>query len=311
MKDAYNREINYLRLSVTDRCNYKCKYCVSDNCDKISSELSFDELYNICVAAVCCGVNKIRITGGEPLVRKGIIEFCNKVSNISGLKELVLTTNGSFLGKYARELKKAGISRINVSLDTLNADKFKYITQVYDLDNVLRSLEIASQCGLNIKINVVLMKDINNDEIVDFVELTKYNNYCVRFIEMMPIGNTHFDYDKHYMSTDAILQAVPTLERVSFDGVAETYKVEGYMGTVGLIRPISGNFCDVCNRIRVTSDGKLKPCLYSDIEYDLKNLSRDELISVFTNGINDKPSAHKFGTGCNDITHRSMKQIGG
>ncbi len=312
MKDGYNRNINYMRLSVTDKCNYKCNYCVSENCSKLQSELSFDELYNICVAAVNCGVNKIRITGGEPLVRKGVIDLCSRLSKLDGLNELAITTNGSLLKEYASALRNAGVSRLNVSLDTLNADKFKRITQVDDLQNVLLGLDEAQRCGFeNIKINVVLMNGINNDEIADIVELTKDRNISVRFIELMPIGNPSFNCNKHYLSADAVINAVPKLKRVSFDGVAQIYKADGYAGTVGLIRPISGKFCDVCNRIRVTSDGKLKPCLHSSDEYDLRNLSYDELVSTFKTAITNKPSAHKFGMSCGDSTHRSMNQIGG
>ena len=312
MKDGYNRSINYMRLSVTDKCNYKCRYCVSDNCSKLQNELSFDELYNICVAAVDCGVNKIRITGGEPLVRKGVVGFCDRLSKLSGVKELALTTNGSLLKKYAFDLKRAGVNRLNVSLDTLSSDKFKSITQVDDLQNVLEGLEKVQSCGFEkIKINVVLMKGVNNDEIADFVKLTKDNNFSVRFIELMPIGNPSFDCNKHYISTDSVLDAVPELDRVSFDGVAQTYKINGYKGSIGLIRPISGKFCDVCNRIRVTADGKLKPCLYSDDEYDLKNLDHDMLVSTISRAIKDKPLAHNFGNSCGEITHRNMNQIGG
>ncbi len=312
MKDGYNRNINYMRLSVTDKCNYKCNYCVSENCSILQSELSFDELYNICVAAVDCGVNKIRITGGEPLVRKGVIDFCSRLSALDGLNELAITTNGSLLKEYAACLREVGVGRLNISLDTLNADKFKHITQVDDLQNVLLGLDAAKKCGFeNIKINVVLMNGINTDEIADIVELTKDNNYSVRFIELMPIGDPSFDRNKHYISADTVIDAVPKLKRVSFDGVSQIYKADGYTGTVGLIRPISGKFCDVCNRIRVTTDGKLKPCLYSSDEYDLRNLSYDELVSTFKDAIKNKPSAHSFGMSCGNSTHRSMNQIGG
>ena len=312
MKDGYNRNINYMRLSITEKCNYKCRYCISDNCNKLQNELSFDELYDICVAAVECGINKIRITGGEPLLRKGVVDFCSRLSRISGLNELAITTNGSLLKEYASDLIRAGVNRINVSLDTLYPDKFKCITRVDDLNNVLCGLDEAARCGFkNIKINVVLLKGINTDEISDFVELTKDNNFSVRFIELMPIGNPCFDYNKHYISTDAVITAAPKLQRVSFDGVAQVYKVDGYKGTVGLIRPITKKFCDVCNRIRVTADGKLKPCLYSNVEYDLRNLSYDILLSTFKCAIINKPSAHNFGACCSNFNQRNMNQIGG
>lgn len=311
MKDGYKRNINYMRLSVTDKCNYRCKYCMPDRCSFKNDMLSFDELYDICVATVSCGVTKIRITGGEPLIRDGVLDFCKRLSALDKVEELTMTTNGSLLKQYAPKLKSAGINRLNVSLDTLKPDKFKQITGVDDLDGVLEGLQETTRCGFkNTKINVVLMEGINTDEIADFVELTKHNDFCVRFIELMPIGNNVFN-SSHFVSADTVLCTVPELKRIDMDGVAQTYKIDGYKGTVGLIRPITNKFCDECNRIRVTSDGKLKVCLHSDNEYDLCNLSIDDMIATIGTAINNKPFSHKLDSAHCSSTLRNMYEIGG
>ena len=311
MKDRYNREISYLRLSVTDLCNLRCRYCMPDGCMHQNKTLPFDDLFNICECAVDLGIKKIRITGGEPLVRDGVIDFCHKVRNINGLQELTLTTNGVLLKDKAQALKNAGVSRINISLDTLKSDKFKSLTGYDKLNDVLSGIETAKALNFEqIKINVVLMNNFNTDEISDFIELTKDENISVRFIELMPIGNCYY-YNSQYISADVVLETEPKLKLIKFSGVAQVYQKEGYKGTVGLIRPLTDKFCNVCNRIRVTSDGKLKTCLHSSDEYNLAGLKGDLLRETFVQAIMNKPDAHSLTQTCFSNTSRFMNEIGG
>lgn len=313
MKDGYNRKINYMRLSVTDRCNFRCKYCVSENCQAdIDNELSLNRLYDISKVAVSSGVDKIRITGGEPLLRDGIVEFCEKLSNIDGLNELTMTTNGCMLKEYAKPLKDAGVSRLNISLDTLDRQKFVEITGVDKLDEVLAGIDAAVDAGYKqIKINVVLIGGFNTDEITFFVNLTKDNEISIRFIELMPVGACRSWNKECFVSDDIVLSTVPQLKEINSDGVAQIYKIDGYKGTVGLIRPMSQKFCDVCNRIRVTADGKLKTCLHSSEEYDLVSLDEHEILSCFEQAILNKPLCHNLSLSCHSNTVRFMNQIGG
>ena len=241
MKDGYNREINYMRLSVTDKCNFRCKYCMpTDGVCTDKNTLSFDELYLICKTAVSLGIEKIRITGGEPLLRDGIVDFCKSIASLNGLTELAITTNGSLLKKYAEGLKNAGVSKLNISIDTLDRKKYKRITDTDCYDEVIEGIKLAQSLNFKeIKINVVLIGGFNTDEIESFVELTKNSDTTIRFIELMPIGNCA-DWDSsHFVSADTVLKAVPSLRRLSFDGVSQTYNVDGYKGKIGLIRPIS------------------------------------------------------------------------
>lgn len=311
MKDRYNREISYLRLSVTDLCNLKCKYCMPDGCINHTVPLSFEEMFDICECAVDLGINKIRITGGEPLIREGIVEFCDKLSSINNLKELTLTTNGVLLKDKASALKKAGVSRINISLDTLKRDKFRDITGFDNLNDVMYGIKVAEKLGFEqLKINVVLMNNYNINEIWDFVELTKDSSISVRFIELMPIGNC-FNYNSQYISADVVLKKEPELKLIDFKGVAQIYQKDGYKGTIGLIRPLSDKFCDICNRIRITSDGKLKTCLHSSEEYDLRGLKSDDLRRKFIEAILNKPDSHTLTETCFSKTTRYMNEIGG
>lgn len=311
MQDLYNRKITYMRLSVTDRCNYRCPYCMPPDADSHKDPLSFDKLYNVCKAGVACGIKKIRITGGEPLTRDGIVDFCAKISKLDGLEDLAITTNGYFLQEYAQQLFKANVNRLNISIDTLDKEKYTQITKHGDLDKVLLGIKSAIECGFkNIKINVVLIKGFNDNEISDFVELTKDNDICIRFIELMPTHNSAFDYSS-FMPCSDVLKIVPNLKKVSFDNVTEIYKIDGYKGSVGLIRPISSSFCDKCNRIRITSDGKLKPCLHSDDEYALTTSDVDILTQEISNAIKAKPKSHSLSTCFSSDSKRSMYQIGG
>lgn len=315
MQDNYGRNINYLRLSITDLCNYRCIYCMeSDGVIKRnhSEILSIEELISIGKVAVDCGINKIRITGGEPLVRKGVLELCEGLKVINGLDELTITTNGTNLSQMADDLKTAGVDRLNISLDTLNADKFKKITRIGSLDEVLKGIEKAERAGFtNTKINVVLMAGINDDEINDFVNITKDNPVSVRFIELMPIGPCKEWYDERFVSNNIVLKKVPELETVTKDGVSSVYKIKEALGTVGLISPISKSFCNECNRLRVTADGRLLPCLHSNLEYNIKGLSNTEMREAFHTAIKNKPGSHHIAENHISDNNDYMNKIGG
>lgn len=271
---------------------------------------SFEELRDMAEAAVKCGVRKIRVTGGEPLVRRGIVDFCKMLKEISGVEELCVTTNGSLLPSLAETLKSSGVDRLNVSLDTLRPERFEQITRLGTLSDVLEGLEAAKAAGFDkIKINCVLLGGVNDDEIANFVNLTRENDYQVRFIERMPMGfGASFG---SFVPASRVLEVCPELEELSVEGVAKRYKVKGYKGEVGLITPLSNEFCPACNRIRITCDGKLKPCLHSDSEILLRNLHGQELEDAICRGILAKPEHHHLNVDGVTQTHRAMNQIGG
>ena len=313
MTDRCNRTIRYLRLSVTDLCNYRCTYCMAE--DGVPKRahgdiLSIEELAEIGEAAVRCGVTKIRLTGGEPLVRRGVLTLCERLRALPGLSELALTTNGSLLPEMAADLKRAGVDRLNISLDTLRPERFRAITRRGELTDVLRGLDAARAAGFDaLKLNVVLMGGVNDDEIADFVALTRGETLCVRFIELMPMGQCAGFPKERFISADAVTAAVPTLARVGDDGVAELYRAPGHRGAVGLIRPLSRCFCAACDRIRVTADGKLKPCLHSAAELPLRGLHGAALDDAIRHGAAAKPARHHLAEGSE--TPRNMFEIGG
>ena len=313
LQDRYHRTIRYLRLSVTELCNYRCQYCMAEEgVPKRAHEdmLSIEELAEIGEAAVRCGVTKIRLTGGEPLVRRGVLTLIERLRALDGLHELTMTTNGSLLENAAIDLKQAGIDRLNISIDTLSPSKFRTISRCGELADVLRGLDAAKAAGFpHTKLNTVLLGGVNDDEIADFVALTRENDYCVRFIELMPMGVcAHFPRER-FLSADAVLAAVPELTPIGGDGVAELYRVPGYRGTVGLIRPMSRCFCADCDRIRVTADGKLKPCLHAAAELPLRGLHGADLENAIRAGAAAKPARHHLAQGSD--TPRAMFEIGG
>lgn len=315
MQDTFHREIRYLRISVTDLCNYRCRYCMGeDGVDRLAHAdiLSFEEIAEIAAAAVRLGVEKIRLTGGEPLVRRGITGLAEQLRAIEGLRELTLTTNGSLLGRYAKGLRAAGVDRLNISLDTLRPDRFRSITRVGTLSDVLDGMRAAEDAGFTkTKLNVVLIGGFNDDEIADFVALTRDRDLSVRFIELMPIGCSAGWDRRCFLSSEAVLRAVPALEPVSTDGVAALYRVPGYAGTVGLIPPMSHKFCADCSRIRLTADGKLKPCLHSADEYPLRGLHGDALTEAIRAAILSKPKEHTMDCLHPSAAVRRMYEIGG
>lgn len=312
MQDGHARNITYLRLSVTDLCSFRCRYCMPaggvpkrDHRDVCSVE----ELVEITRAAADCGVRKVRLTGGEPLVRRGILEICRGISAIPEMEELCLTTNGAALPQLAGPLKEAGVDRLNVSLDTLRPDRFAYITRTGRLEDVLRGLEAASEAGFTgTKLNVVLMKEFNEDEIPDFVTLARRYPLEVRFIELMPIGEGQ---NAQFLPAQAVLNACPDLRPVESSGVARRYRPPGGPGLVGLIEPMSHRFCGDCDRIRVTADGNLKPCLHSNQEIPLRGLHGEALRRAVAAGIAAKPERHHMNETGRSEAGRNMHQIGG
>ena len=318
IKDSFGRKINYVRVSVTDRCDMRCKYCMpSDGVDKKTHNeiLTFEQLYEIIYLLSELGINKVRLTGGEPLVRKGIVSFIDRINSVKTIEDLAITTNGQLLTKYAEDLKNAGLKRLNISIDTLDDKKYSEITRGGKLSETLRGIEKATNLGFDkIKLNVVLIGGFNDDEIESFVNITKTENIDVRFIELMPIGECSKWSLDNFISTSKIIEQCKELEPVVYNDVsspAKYYKLPNAKGKVGLINPISCKFCENCNRIRITADGKLKNCLHSDVETDLKLYINDKnkLNEEIIKSIMAKPKEHNLENG--DYIKRNMIKIGG
>lgn len=318
--DALGRHIHYLRVAVTDRCNFRCQYCMpSDGIQWIEHDeiLRYEELLRIINAFASLGINKVRITGGEPLVRKGIIPFLQQVANIPGIKEVGMTTNGSLLEEYAPQLKEAGVGRINVSLDTLQREKFIKLTGQDCLQQVVAGIKKAQAVGFTpVKINMVVMKGFNSDEIVEMAKLAMDHPYQVRFIEYMP-----FRPGEDYLFTAA--EMLQQLKAAGFNNLipqatnscpAKIYHIPASQGSIGFITPVSQHFCNSCNRIRLTPDGYLKPCLLSNEEYSLRELlragiSEQGLLEKIKQIVWDKPKRHALAQG--HTAERGMSRIGG
>ena len=320
--DRFGRSMNYLRISVTDRCNLRCIYCMPpEGVPHIyhSEILSYEEIRAVVRAAAELGIKKIRLTGGEPLVRADFPHLVKMLSQIEGIQELSLTTNGALLKDYAQALKQAGLSRVNVSLDTLRANRFQHITRLGELKDVLTGIEAAKEAGLlPIKINTVVMRGINDDEILDFARMTYKDGWHVRFIELMPFKG--------------VAQPVPSVElqrrisslgrlepctSITGNGPAMHYRLAGAKGTIGFISPLTEiSFCSRCNRMRLTPDGKLRPCLLGDNEIDLKtplrdNASMEELERLILKAVASKPEHHHLKDTSGRPVERKMSQIGG
>lgn len=314
MKDLYGREIDYLRISVTDRCNLKCSYCVpSKRCDMGTDLLSFDQIVKIAEASAKLGIRKLRITGGEPLVRAGICDLCRELKNIEGIEELTLTTNGQLLEQYVQQLTEAGINRFNISLDTLRPEKYRHITRSGELAPVLNGIRAAVQAGVPVKLNVVLIGGFNEDEIGDFVALTRFYPIEVRFIELMPLGAAA-QFPRHaFLSCEEVLRRVPQLQNMErTSGVARLYRLPDGVGSVGLISPVSCDFCSRCNRLRLTAQGILKPCLHGDKEISLQGIENKALEEKIRAAIEAKPIRRPdFAPGKASAGGRPMYRIGG
>lgn len=330
MIDSYNRNINYLRISVTDRCNLRCTYCMpKEGVSVVGHEdiLRYEEIVRIVNVAVTMGIAKVRITGGEPLVRRGIVGFITQLSSIPGLKDISLTTNGLLLETFASPLFKAGIKRINISLDSLNAEKYAQITRGGDLETVLRGIEAVRREGFfPIKINVVVIKGVNDDEILDFALLSTEKPYQIRFIELMPMGTAGLCHEGNYLSNDVLFKGINSVyrmepvhhEKTIIDGPAHMFKIDGALGEIGFISPISNHFCDACNRLRLTSDGYLRACLLKDNDISLKEALRkgcsDSDLQVLISGaISGKPMGHEIVRDENHIRKcvKEMSSLGG
>ena len=317
MIDRFGRPITYLRISVTELCNLRCRYCMPEEgvCKKSHFDMmTEDETILAVEAAASLGITKLRITGGEPLVKRNILSICRRAAAVAGIEEVCLTTNGILLPKLAKDLREAGVSRLNLSLDTLNPKKYAYITRIGSLEDFRAGLDAALNAGFEkIKINTVLIGGFNDDEIVPLADLTKQYPVDVRFIELMPMYDSG-DFDrKAFIPYTKVLEQLPDAAEVEPDGgVAKLYRLPGAQGSLGLISPVSAHFCGNCNRLRLTADGKLKPCLHSAEEYALKGLDFDGMKAVMEQAIRNKPAWH----GDLDALHRSqagrnMNQIGG
>lgn len=317
MIDGFGREITYMRLSVTELCNLRCRYCMPEDgvCMKCHEEmLTEDEMIQAVETAASLGIKKLRLTGGEPLVKKNILSICRRTAAVKGIQEVCLTTNGTLLPEMAKELKDAGVKRLNISLDTLNPEKYAYITRRGTLEKAIRGIETALEVGFDrIKINVVLIGGFNDDEIPALAELTRKYPIDVRFIEMMPMYDSGDFGAASYLPGTAVLEALPELKEVPHDGgVARLYHLPGAQGDIGLINPVSSHFCGTCNRIRLTADGKLKPCLHSDQEYSIKGLNPADMREMMVQAIMAKPACHApLSMEERSQAGRNMNQIGG
>ncbi len=314
MIDKFGRAISYLRLSVTDQCNANCLYCRPQlgDCPASGDLLSADRLVELSAAAIRCGIRKIRITGGEPLVRTDILDIAYGLSALPGLDELCLTTNGILLSGLAKDLASAGVDRLNISLDSLDPACYREITRGGSLGKVLEGLEAAQDAGFSrIKINVVLLAGINDREIERLAQLTRHARVDVRFIEVMPVGACAGWTRQHYLPSEQVLKILPDLEQTGCQGVAKLYRLPGTGGSIGLISPMSSHFCPTCNRIRITADGRLKSCLHSADEIDLNGLVGDDLADALAQGIVNKPARHGMDTQSDSQSLRPMIAIGG
>ena len=330
MLDKYSREINYLRVSITDRCNLHCVYCRPKEGISLQGHediLRYEEILRVVSLAVRMGLIKVRVTGGEPLVRRRCVEFLAALKKIDGLKDISLTTNGILLEEFAGQMFDAGVRRINVSLDSLDKDKYFRITNGGNLDAVLRGIIHAQEVGFSpIKINTVLIKGFNDNEALEFARLAAEMPFQVRFIELMPMGKTNLRDGEEYMPATELIEKISQTfaleplkgKKNKSDGPARIYKIKNGCGEIGFINPVSDHFCSTCNRLRLTSDGKLRACLLNESEVDLKealreNCSDAELEKLIWDAVLLKPRKHDVV--CTDNTlkkcTRIMSEIGG
>ncbi len=326
--DRYNRRLDYLRVSITDKCNFRCVYCMThEPFQKLSHGdiLRYEEILRIVRVGIEHGIRKVRITGGEPLIRRGLIDFLTELSSYQGIKDLALTTNGLLLENMAEDLKKAGLKRLNISLDSLKPDRFKAITGVDGHSTVWNSILLARDLGFSpIKINVVAMRGVNDDEISDFAALTFDYPFHIRFIEYMPVGRPDRASGDPPLLTPEIRKRVSGLaplfpvEAKDGDGPARRFRFEGALGEVGFISPVSEHFCKTCNRIRLTAAGQLRPCLLSDTSIDVAGLLRkgysdERLFDLFRQAADMKHERHRIGAGdlVKDRVLTGMSSIGG
>jgi GTP 3',8-cyclase len=328
MSDSFERPIDYLRVAITDRCILRCVYCMPEEgvpWMPHANVLSYEEMITIIRAASELGITKIRITGGEPLVRLGIADFVRMISQIPSIQDIAMTTNGIYLAKYAADLKKAGLRRVNISLDTLKPERFKEIcrgkNEGSDIQNVLNGIKTAREVGLHpVKINVVAMKGVNDDEIPDFARKTLEEGWHVRFIELMPFTGHNGKTPEGLSARDMkkLIDPLGKMEPYKHEwgnGPARYYRLPGAKGSIGFITALSEHFCSSCNRLRLTADGKLRPCLMSETMFDLREplragISAEQLKDLIKEAINAKPKEHHLSEG-DKPNDRPFCQVGG
>ena len=323
MKDKFGREIDYLRVSVTDKCNLRCIYCMDEKDNtflKNYEKLTDDEIYRIVKESSELGIKKVRITGGEPLVKPNLVNLIGRINSISGIEEIYLTTNGILLADMIDELALNGLKGVNISLDSLNEERFNKLTRLGKLNKVLEAIDKAIDLGIKVKLNTVIVNDINKDEIIDFVNITKEKNIDVRFIELMPIG-VAINYKG--ATNEEVLKIISEnysdyeeVARSKSGGPASYIKLKDAKGKIGFISAISNCFCEECNRIRLTPEGFLKQCLHFDYGIDLKNklragISDEELRKLIYDNIYEKPEKHLFLDKSDHKEIKFMNQIGG
>jgi cyclic pyranopterin phosphate synthase len=323
--DRYNRCLSYIRISITDQCNLRCIYCDPfARTPKLTHDdiLRYEEILRLVRIGAGLGLSKVRITGGEPLARKGVYEFLHQLTAVKGLKDVSLTTNGVFLKDNLEKIQSAGIKRINISLDSLKRDKITRITGRDVFENVWGAILKAHEMGFYpIKLNMVAMKGINDDELVEFAKLSLKYPFHIRFIEYMPIGNTRVGSGQQLLATEIQkeLETVAPLEAIESSthlGPAVRYRYKDAPGEIGLIRPISQHFCSTCNRLRLTASGQLRVCLLSDLQVDLKTAIRqglldEDLRELFLKAVRLKPMSHKLNEDCSEPVASQMSAIGG
>lgn len=325
LEDQFHRNIDYMRISVTDRCNLRCTYCMPSAGVmpfEYKNILTYEEIARVVMVASTLGVRKIRITGGEPLVRKDLASLISSLRGIHGIEDISMTTNGVFLERRAKALADAGLNRVNISLDSFKPERYKKITRGGNIEDVFKGIESAERAGLlPVKINMVPIRGFNDDEIKDFASLTLNTHYQVRFIELMPIGAYEEWSDDKYVPTDEIRAIVETIGpifpvRLRKNGPARYFRFENAPGVIGFISALSNHFCDACNRLRLTSDGKLRPCLFSESEIDLKPALRNsdsdhEIERLLRLAVDVKPDGHNISNRADLGSLKLMSQIGG
>jgi cyclic pyranopterin phosphate synthase len=329
MNDRYNREINYLRISVTDRCNLRCVYCMPKEGVSLLGHddiLRYEEILRVVRASAALGIVKARVTGGEPLVRRGLAQFLGRLSAIPGITDVSVTTNGILLADLAGELRDAGVGRVNVSLDSLKPERYAKITRGGDLRRVMDGIAAAHRAGLHpLKINMVPLKGVNEEEVLDFARLTVNLPYQVRFIELMPFEKSKADFENGFLSNElmeARIREIYDLEEINghgrADGPAKMFRIRGAAGEIGFISSVSEHICSSCNRLRLTADGHLRSCLFSDEETDLKTplragCSDEELAGLISQAISRKPAQSQPAKGKPALKKcaKAMSEIGG
>jgi cyclic pyranopterin phosphate synthase len=324
--DDYYRKINYLRLSITDRCNLRCRYCMPEegvDLIKHGDLLTYEEIFRVVEVFARNGISKIRLTGGEPLVRRGVVDLVRGIGKIEGIQDLSLTTNGVLLREYAKDLAEVGLRRINISLDTLRPERFAYITRRDKFKDVWEGIEEALRHRLSpVKINVVAIQGFNDNEVQEFARLSLTHPLHIRFIEFMPVGKGNDWHEGGGISSAQIMEEIREIGELipigpqANDGPAQRYYVKGAKGEIGFISPVSSHFCAQCNRLRLTPDGGIRPCLFSDEEIDLKGIVRGsggegDIEEALHQALQAKPEGHHIGDVRFKKCQRGMHAIGG